>query len=339
MKFLCIGDPHFKKNNTEETENMEKQILKIIDENELNFVVVLGDILHDFETITSSVQCRAVKFLSKINEKVKLCVLIGNHDRINNKEYLTEVHPFYALKNWENTYIADSPIEFKEKDYNFLLVPYVPNGEFLNAIKNYNYKSKNIIFAHQEFKGCKLGCNISIEGDEWDVKNPLVITGHIHEYQRPQYNIIYTGTPIQHGFSDSKDKTISLYELNDEVLKGTTFKGSDFYVKETRIKIPQKVKRTLRLKCDEIKKFTLKEDSHYKIKIKGTIEELNSVFKDPIIEKWKELGHKVIRDAIIENHADKIYEKELKFEKILFESIKDNDKLIEVYQKYFGKYQ
>ena len=345
LQILCIGDPHFKKNNAHETENMEFQILKIINENKPDLVIVLGDILHDFETITSSVQCRAVNFLLKIKEKCKLYIIIGNHDRINNREYLTEIHPFYALKNWDNTLIADKTIYFEEKGYKFLLVPYVPNGSFLKAIEEFDYKNVDAIFAHQEFKGCKLGCNISTEGDEWDIYNPLVITGHIHEYQRPQYNIIYTGTPIQHNFSDGKKKTISIYEFNrhieneiDELFfKNDKTSGCKIYIKENRIKIPQKTKRTLKIKCDQIQNIKLKENSFYKIKIKGTTQELNSSFNHTNIQLWKEKGHKVVRDVIIENYAKKDFKNnELKFEKILYNAIKDNDKLLSIHKKYFG---
>jgi len=337
MKFLCIGDPHFKKNNAEETENMEIQILKIIDVNNPDYIIVLGDILHDFETITSSVQCRAVKFLSKLREKSKLCILIGNHDRINNKEFLTEIHPFYALKEWENTFIADKTIEINDNNFKFLLVPYVPNGQFLDAIKDFNYKEMDLIFAHQEFRGCKLGCNISTEGDEWNISNPLVITGHIHEYQRPQYNIIYTGTPIQHGFADDKNKTISIYEISNKEFKNNFYYNDKIYVKEDRIKVPQKLKRTLKINCDELTNIKLKPNSLYKIKIKGTTQELNSIFNHTIIQNWKNDGHKVVRDAIIENYAKKeINNNELNFQKILYDNIKENNNLLPLYKKYFG---
>ena len=56
-----------------------------------------------------------------------------------------------------------------------------------------------------------MGAIISEEGDEWDLKSPYVVSGHIHDYQEPQFNMLYTGTPIQHAFGDHHDKTISYF--------------------------------------------------------------------------------------------------------------------------------
>ncbi len=72
----------------------------------------------------------------------------------------------------------------------------------------------NCIFAHQEFYGCKMGAIESIEGDKWDHSFPLVISGHIHSEQRPQKNIFYPGSVIQHAFGESEDNGLLLLIFN-----------------------------------------------------------------------------------------------------------------------------
>ena len=76
----------------------------------------------------------------------------------------------------------------------FLFVPYVPPGRFVEALetyKNINWKDVDCIFAHQEFYGCKMGAILSEEGDKWESKWPLVVSGHIHSRQWINKNIYY----------------------------------------------------------------------------------------------------------------------------------------------------
>ncbi len=42
---------------------------------------------------------------------------------------------------------------------------------------------------------------------------PLVISGHIHSEQRPQKNIFYPGSVIQHAFGESEDNGLLLLIL------------------------------------------------------------------------------------------------------------------------------
>ena len=215
-KILLIGDPHFKVSNETETSQLTTETLKYIKKNEgvIDFVVILGDILDTHEKIHIQPLCRAVTFIKKISELKLVYVLIGNHDRINNNDFLTEYHPFSGLKRFENIKIVDKLLK---KD-NFIFVPYVPNGRFNEALKtaNFNIKETEAIFAHQEFKGCKMGAIISENGDVWPENYPMVFSGHIHDFQQPQRNILYTGTPFQHGFGDSADKFLVFLDFKDK---------------------------------------------------------------------------------------------------------------------------
>ena len=205
-RILLIGDPHFKVSNKLETDQFTKSTLEYLEENssDLGFIVVLGDILDTHEKIHTQPFCRAVQFLTSLSKLIKTYVLIGNHDRINNNVFMTPEHPFTGMDQNDNLIIVDSTIQ--END--FVFVPYVPNGRFKEALSHIDYDfSKAIaIFAHQEFKGCKMGAIISEDGDIWEENLPPIFSGHIHDFQQPQKNILYTGTPFQHSFSDKNDK-------------------------------------------------------------------------------------------------------------------------------------
>ena len=242
---LIIGDPHFKVTNTKETDAMVTSILQIAIERQPDFIVVLGDILDRHESIHVSPLTRAISFFSKLIEIAPVYVLIGNHDLKNNRQFLSPEHPFTALKFWnDRIIIVDTVIKRVIKGHLFVFVPYTPPGRFHEAL-NYcsGWEQAHCIFAHQEFKGAHMGAVISVEGDEWSLKAPQVISGHIHDYHRLQENILYIGTPIQHAFGDRPDKTISYI----------VFTGDKYFEERINLGVPRKF--IVRLSCDEVTKY------------------------------------------------------------------------------------
>lgn len=235
VRVLAIGDPHFKMNNLAMMDLFVTKILKIIKVTDPDIIVVLGDTLDRHELIDMEAHSKASKFLMSLADITQTYVLIGNHDRRNNSDFQSDVHPFTGLENYENLTIVSKAMKKyivpkrrcgeNAQGANFLFVPYVPNGRFADALKTIDltefdggYVTEHIdaIFAHQEFKGCKMGGIISTTGDIWELKNPLVISGHIHEQQKFE-NIIYTGSPLHHnhGCGDhGGKKSVGLFEFN-----------------------------------------------------------------------------------------------------------------------------
>lgn len=219
FKVLTIGDPHFKVSNIPESENMTKNLIRIAAEMKPDLIICLGDILDRHETIHVTPLTLSIQFLEALEDIAPLYVIIGNHDRPNNSDFMSDQHPFNALKQWKNTTIIDTVKKTRFKDkYDFIFVPYVYPGRFIEAISHLqkgdsksDHESCHALFAHQEFFGAKMGAIISQQGDKWPHNYPLVVSGHIHDYGRPQHNIIYTGTPMQHAFGDHNNKTISEY--------------------------------------------------------------------------------------------------------------------------------
>lgn len=229
FNILAIGDPHFKNDNGETTEELTIKTLNLIKDkiNTLDAVVILGDILHRHEKIDLHPFYRAMGYLQQIHtlltsyskRNIFLYIIIGNHDRSNNRVFMTDEHVFNPLKQWKNTIVADKALlHSPRKDFQILLVPYVPPGRFQEAyetvISEKDLQRKvNLVLAHQEFHGAKMNLITSNEGDPWDSLKPLCVSGHIHDYQILKSNLIYTGTPIQHGFADVGKKTVSIYKF------------------------------------------------------------------------------------------------------------------------------
>ncbi len=250
---LVIGDPHFKSNNIVTLDKFTASVYKHLDDVDIDykFIVVLGDLLDTFERVHMMPLCKAVSFITKLSEYAHTFLLIGNHDRQNNSEYLSKIHAFTALENTKHITIVDQTKLVETPFYNFLFVPYVFPGRFDEAITTLIKDGKSVddfleqkkvvtVFAHQEIRGCKMGHITSSEGDVWPENRPMLISGHIHDEQLVAENVYYVGTPFQQDFDeDFTNKGIArvrwVTNENDEIIV-------------SRVKIPLDIPRKITLK-------------------------------------------------------------------------------------------
>lgn len=288
VQVLVIGDPHFKVNNVAESDEMTRKLVELVESAKPKFIVVLGDVLHKHEKIHVSPLMRAEKMIRLLSERAPVFLIIGNHDRPNNSTFMTDEHPFNAMKHWNNTYVVDQKvIDANIGNYRFLFVPYVYPGLFGSVLEDNEkgvenpYKNTSAIFCHQEFYGAKMGAIVSRDGDKWSLENPLVISGHIHDYDKLQPNLIYVGTPMQHGFGDKDDKTVSLFTFS---LEGW---------KERRIDLGLIKRVIIYLDTDKVHTYEPPKDKLVKIVIRGDDGALKAISKLDKIKEWKKQNIKV----------------------------------------------
>lgn len=300
-KILVVGDLHIKKNIDDSV--LLSGIRELVLTVNPDLVVFLGDTLDTHEKIDLGCLNRAISLFSDVAKTHEIVVLIGNHDRRNNSDYMSNYHPFVGI---ENIYSKKKiHIVYKtELIHGILFVPYVPPGRFRDAIENfYIYGEDNInkiklIFAHQEFRGAKMGSMISNEGDKWREDEPFIISGHIHDYQELQNNIIYVGTPMQHRYGESTNKALMLLELdnNGEIEK------------ITRKPVPGiTILRTLRIHYKKLLELTDEQydkivDKRYKTRLIIEIgsSQLKNLAKLPIYNKLLKIIDKVVSKVKIE---------------------------------------
>jgi DNA repair exonuclease SbcCD nuclease subunit len=187
------------------------------------------------------------------------------------------------------------------------------------------------IWAHQEFKGAQMGSQISTDGDIWPLDYPQVISGHIHDFQIVQSNVMYIGTPIQHTFSDAADKIISefLFEENKKYIHNP-------------ITLNVSRKRILHITCAEVGTTVLEPNIDYKIKIQGLAAELKAVNKHPNVKLWKSQGHKIqLRDVPLTDTKSEVKNGQTfqvvpgRFSTSLYNRIKGDPKLALCYTNLF----
>lgn len=313
FKILCIGDPHFKKDNEDETNIMEKEILSVIDNKEPNIVVVLGDVMHNHGETYIGLFNRANKFLHSISKKMgkkNTFVLIGNHDRINNKVSIGDDHFFNLFKDIKDgPTIVDDVMIVDREDHKFLFAPYMEPStlmDYVSPVLSHNkieIEDISTYFLHQEIKGCHIGNHLSEIGDEWLEEWPYVMSGHIHEWHMPQPNVCYAGTPMQVSFGCQGRKTISLL----------TYENSVSIPEQERIELSIPKKIQLKMSCADFPSFNYDGKSWVKLKITDTSRKITALkktskfinYKDEskikfmFVDKGEEVKMEDIKDALL----------------------------------------
>ena len=289
INILIIGDPHFKVENIKEVELFIEKIEKLAIEKTPDLIVILGDILHDHERLHTIPLNKSYDFINRMRNISKTYVIVGNHDMINHITYLTDHHWMNALKEWNNVVIVDKVVYNTINNEKLVFVPYVEPGRFQEALDTINdeWKDASCIFAHQEFYGCKMGAIVSEIGDKWNLKNPHIISGHIHANQKIQENIYYTGSAMQNAFGESEKNIIAYINLENK----------KYNLEEIDLELPRK--KIVYMDVEKVDNYIVPENTEDKIKVSvsGEYDEFKTFKKT---KKYKELlksGVKVVFKA------------------------------------------
>jgi DNA repair exonuclease SbcCD nuclease subunit len=290
---LVIGDPHFRVDNVPEVDLFISRITKLAEEKNPDFIVILGDVLHTHERIHTIPLNKAYELIDKMRNISETFVLVGNHDATSNQIFLTDDHWMNGMKEWSNLTIVDKVVRHKVKEFEFVLVPYVPNGRFEEALNTnvsdlFHWKDATCIFAHQEFQGCKMGAIISTDGDKWNTDYPHIISGHIHSRQKPQENVYYCGSSMQNAFGESSKNIIPFVVFSTEI--------KDYSLTELDLELPQK--KIVYMDVENVDDYVQPEtDDKIKLTISGSYEQFKALKKTKKYKKLVEDGVKIVFKA------------------------------------------
>jgi DNA repair exonuclease SbcCD nuclease subunit len=324
VKILCIGDPHYTDKNIEYIKKLEEKVIEIVKNQDIFATIFMGDILDGHRKVYSDLQNRAIKFIRKTNQYCNVFVIIGNHDYIDNKQFLSDNHCLFSLKKEEelikelnslngkkynNLFIIDKvrivDLKPENEKYTLCFTPYVPPGKLKDALKtkkSYNSDDIDIIFAHQEIKGCDMGIIESLIGDEWNENDPLIISGHIHKHQIKN-NILYVGTPYQTNISENEDKGLLLLGINEKLDNYINFIDKKIKIYYDIIKLDIKKKKTIYIDLKDIDTFNLPNDNNlYRLIITHNNPEELKITKTKIINQLQNQNIIKIEFKLIENN-------------------------------------
>jgi DNA repair exonuclease SbcCD nuclease subunit len=334
MKILAIGDTHFKVNNIEMISLFIERLVQVANGTQPDIIVLLGDILHDHERLHTTPMNKAYEMIRLLRNVSPVFVLVGNHDMINHRQFLSDKHWMNAMKEWKDVYIVDKTLHLQffgqSARTQFTFCPYVAPGRFVEALGSKEQLSysgsdfrfdglsspiklagekgcliehggtyhnsfkemcdtdpkvwmeSDIIFAHQEFYGCKMGALTSEDGDKWALVWPNVVSGHIHSKQTPQKNIYYPGSSMQVAYGESEQNTIALVHLNESLV-----------TEEINLQLP--VKKIVYIETSEFGSYNLPEtDDEIKLSISGTYEDFKAMKKTAKFKKMLKEGIKIV---------------------------------------------
>lgn len=309
VRILTIGDPHFKNDNFIDCDRLIKYTLELIDAQSPDYVCILGDLLHSHEKLYTEPLNKILKFIKQMAKSCPVYVLVGNHDMVDNSQFLTDNHWMTCMYKFNNVIVVDTPVELETDGGKFVFCPYVPNGRFEEALDRIeDWHQADCVFAHQEIKGCKMGSIISESGDVWEPHYPYIVSGHIHERQQPHPNVFYQGSALQHAFSSNDPKSLFIFEFHVE--DGIEYPNRPGYF--SRIEFPLCVthKKTHNFSVESINKIKSvdrfrplpeidgSKPTMHKIVIKGYVEDIKAFKKSKKYKLLVETGAVIVFKAI-----------------------------------------
>ena len=295
VRVLVIGDTHFKHNRLKEGQEFVDVCVSRARTEAPDFIVCLGDTLDAHNIVHVQPHKLAFEFLKQLSQIAPTYLIIGNHDLINHKQFLTDNHIFNPYKYWSNLTIVDRPITVSFNNLQFAMCPYVPTGMFTKALdalldpnSSFHWEvDVDCIFAPQEFHGCKMSTVVSADGDRWSLTYPPVISGHIHEAQDlPEDNVYYPGSVLQHSYGEKNPKYIWLVTFADTLVPFNR-KLIDLGLKRKRVVRMDVTKVTQSFVFDWVQKDDIK------LELTGTCEQFGLFRKAPIYSQLIDSGVKV----------------------------------------------
>ena len=275
-QILAIGDLHFRVDNLQPSEQLLQQVESWLKHHTVNFIVILGDVLHSHEKVFTFAMNMAVKFIRMCATYAVTYVMVGNHDATSNTFYCGDNHWMNVLRELPYVVVVDKPTYLTNTKV--MCCPYVSNGRFVEALNEFageGWNTSPLIFAHQLLDGAKMGGIVSTGVEKWPLDYPMVISGHLHERQQPQGNLYYTGSSQQTTFAEQDDKSIVVVSVANEATAstegGTSTSGGSGAVKIREIFLTLQQRKTVYMSVAEVQHFNfanISSTSEVKVVIK-----------------------------------------------------------------------
>lgn len=193
---ILISDIHFSLNNLKLA---SASLRSALNHARIGLIplVIAGD-LNDTKPIIRAEVANELISLFKEFHDVKIHILAGNHDLINEKGI---GHGLNYLAPYAQ--IIDSYCSSSSLGSNVLFIPYQTNSINLEEVKKHNSK---IIIMHQGVKGAWMGDYIQDKSsiDPELLKDYVVFSGHYHRHQKVG-TITYIGSPYTITYGEAQD--------------------------------------------------------------------------------------------------------------------------------------
>lgn len=282
---LLLNDIHISTHTIPDFKANWNEALQICDKNNINKIIVGGDLWHSRVSQTLDTLWSVKQALhSAIANNIEVILAEGNHDKVNQSDIIGYSHVFHngngikAIDKWE-CYAMDSKVSlyvvsyFPEKEFPAILDEILDSPDFNDTHANILYIHQGVLGALSTPSDSDLPANLFIDFDK-------VLVGHYHDrVSIAGTNVEYIGSSRQHNFGEDEEKGYTIMYTD----------GSYEFVKNTA----NKRFKTVDVPFDQLSEQTLndilgmREDGRYLIKVRVMCEntQVSLVNKNELLAK------------------------------------------------------
>lgn len=323
IRTLYVGDIHFKHTQKDENESLMQFIKDTALDNNVDLIVLLGDLNDTFNVLRTDNLVFWDKWLNALSFTQDLVVLVGNHDKKNqgNDDDLENSLDIHRSFDNPNLSIIKSPVKIGI----FGFVPYIHDKK--RFIEQSNALNAKVLVCHNEFDGGTYDNGYFIKDGvkPEELNYDLVISGHIHtrstigkvrhpgsprwlsSSDKNQEKGIWlvehdsdTGAILKEEFLDTSHVCTPIYgfqfkegEAEPTIPKGSKASveliGSSEWVSKQKIKFKGLASISTKI-TDTEKRVNRKTGNNLKDFIDNTFEPVNGIRKERMLNFMKELN-------------------------------------------------
>jgi len=285
---LIVGDPHITIQRIEDGRAFLKRLAALSRKNDIEEVVLLGDLFHTFSVIRSEVLEAWCNFFREVNTPI--IALVGNHDYAGQSGGSHALEPLRYIKPEENSKTIVDKLTVRNGIY---YLPFIRNNDEFEKICK-SIPANSTLVCHQSFHGAEFGSGyLDPHGADTECIRHLasVVSGHIHKRQEFG-NVWYPGVPFQHSFADAGYQT-SVFTVD---LTSTGYQ----LIEEHDLGMPRYeiVTGGIGSLADELPSPS--PTTSYKFVSKGTPSEIAAFWKDQRVKDFRKKVRRVVDGLIPE---------------------------------------
>lgn len=189
-------------------------------DNNITYWIILGDLLHNRESIDSKDLNILVNFLIETDEefKQKIITFPGNHDMyLKNSWDITSLKPLSRYLT-----VINDITNFKIENSRFWVIPFIHyEKDYMDALDKVSkeHKKDDVLLTHIGVNSAILNTCFLLKS--WSVVHfgdcpfDRIYTGHFHTHQKVGDNLWYPGSPIPFRFDEGDvDHGFFVYDLD-----------------------------------------------------------------------------------------------------------------------------
>ena len=223
MRIAHLADVHIRKLKYHtEYKVVFKQLYDILKKEEVDNIVICGDLVHTKTDMSPEMISMVSWFLSSLADIAPTVVILGNHDgNLKNSGRLDALTPIVRSLDHPDLYLLKDSQEMKLKDGFYFNVLSVFDRE--NWVKPSNKDAVNIALYHGSITSSKTDIGWSLEhaDDEISIFRDFdfAFLGDIHKTNQaldPEGRVRYPGSTIQQNHGETNDKGFLIWDIKDK---------------------------------------------------------------------------------------------------------------------------